>query len=270
MTVTQLADILSSAIAPAMPSYDPPSISFDRAQSEWQLLRSKINEIAIERGEWAGYPLPIDGLRLVLEPRFPLKSMNGARVGNRLHGDATAAPTGEYADWTHINSWYSFERNATIHVLKQPSGKSTWGMTGESSGKRLDYWMNTLHVAYSQAWDSRVERRAIEKLKALVAPQAFEYYEMVGGFLETSKRSGVTYLFRKLRPTITMRPDRDGTMRMLAVLCLHPLGYYEDSWAGVQCPTDDVICHLLMMRGDERRYWGKANHHRPQMASAGI
>lgn len=29
-------------------------------------------------------------------------------------------------------------------------------------------------------------------------------------------------------------------------------------------PTDDIIAHLIMMRGDERSYWSKANQHAPE------
>lgn len=39
-------------------------------------------------------------------------------------------------------------------------------------------------------------------------------------------------------------------MRIVACLCMHPIGYYADSWAGALCPTDDVITHLLLMRSE--------------------
>jgi hypothetical protein len=35
-------------------------------------------------------------------------------------------------------------------------------------------------------------------------------------------------------------------------------------------PTDDVIAHLLLMRGDEAEYWGQANQHRPESPEAGL
>lgn len=59
-------------------------------------------------------------------------------------------------------------------------------------------------------------------------------------------------------------------MRILACLCLHPLGYYRGSWSGAMVPTDDVIAHLLMVRGDEHDFWRKANQHRPDAPEAGL
>ena len=90
-------------------------------------------------------------------------------------------------------------------------------------------------------------------------------------FLEKSERSGVTYLFRKLRPTVALRPCRDGDgMRVLAALCLHPIGYYDGSWAGAMCPTDDVVAHLMLMRGDEVMFWRRSNQHPADRPEAGL
>ncbi len=86
---------------------------------------------------------------------------------------------------------------------------------------------------------------------------------------EVSKRSQLTYLFRRSRPTIVMRETEEWT-RVLCALCLHPIGYYSDSWAGVMCPTDEVIAHLLMMRGCEEKYWANANQHPSNHPAAGI
>jgi hypothetical protein len=59
-------------------------------------------------------------------------------------------------------------------------------------------------------------------------------------------------------------------MRFLAALCLHPIGYYEDSWAGVMAPTDDVVAHLMLCRGDEHMFWRRANQHASWEQQAGI
>jgi hypothetical protein len=56
----------------------------------------------------------------------------------------------------------------------------------------------------------------------------------------------------------------------LCALCLHPIGYYGDTWAGVMCPTDEVIAHLLMMRGSEEKYWANANQHPIDHPAAGV
>src|SRR3546814_10910453 len=56
---------------------------------------------------------------------------------------------------------------------------------------------------------------------------------------------------------LVMRSHGIDEMRWLCALCLHPIGYYENSWAGAMCPTDDVIAHLMLMRRSEERRVGK-------------
>ena len=116
---------------------------------------------------------------------------------------------------------------------------------------------------------------AMETLRSHVTDWAFECYFMTGMFLESSKRSGVIYLFRRLRPTValTARPgfkDRDVGMRILCTLCLHAVGYFADSWAGALAPTDDVLAHLLLMRGSEEKFWANANQHAPWSPESGL
>ncbi len=57
---------------------------------------------------------------------------------------------------------------------------------------------------------------------------------------------------------------------VLCALCLHPIGYYGDTWAGVMCPTDEVILYLLMKRGSEEKYWANANQHPVGHSAAGF
>ena len=77
--------------------------------------------------------------------------------------------------------------------------------------------------------------------------------------------------FRRLKPTVAISlKGTDKSPRILCALCLHPIAYYEDSWAGAMCPTDDVIAHLALMRGDEAMYWRRANQHPPWRPEAGL
>lgn len=89
-------------------------------------------------------------------------------------------------------------------------------------------------------------------------------------FAERSPRSGISYIFRRLRPTIALKAGKDDRMRCLAALCMHPIGYYDGSWAGAMCPTDDVIAHLMLMRGDEHMFWRRSNQHPAWSQFAGI
>lgn len=97
-------------------------------------------------------------------------------------------------------------------------------------------------------------------------------YLLTGMFLERSPRSGLTYLFRKLRPTVVLDArNNDATrVRVLCTLCLHPIAYYEGSWAGAMTPTDDVVSHLMLMRGDEHMFWRRANQHGATHSEAGL
>jgi hypothetical protein len=55
----------------------------------WEWVRKKIIELAGERGEWAGYPIPTDDAKLVIEPSaatsnhsdMPCSASNGREQG---------------------------------------------------------------------------------------------------------------------------------------------------------------------------------------------
>src|SRR5213596_4428728 len=78
-------------------------------------------------------------------------------------------------------------------------------------------------------WPVEAERKAQERLAGLIPADAFELYALTGHFPEVSKRSGVTYLFRRGRPTIALRQNEEVNYPLCA-LCLHPIGYYADTW----------------------------------------
>lgn len=234
----------------------------------WKGVRALLDGIAARSGEWGGAPIPVDHVSLRLEPRYPYQRLNGVRlVDGEVVSDAVSR---DEEDYHVVNRWHCFHRGSEVVICRDADGLSRGYLIPDGAGRRLEYWLNTLGVASQHAWDIDVESRAVEKLASLVNPHALHCYQLAGGFLETSRKSHVTYLFRKLRPTLALRPDRRDNMQVIAVLCMHPLGYYADSWAGVMCPTDDVIAHLMLMRGDEHRFWKKSNHHPMSAASAGI
>lgn len=245
----------------------------------WDEVRRVINTIARDRGEWGGYPIPVPHTELHLEPRFPMVDLHNARVPaseeeakqmrDTRHVDTADTVTD---DFRLVNSWYVRQRSCWVHVTRE-NGRVRKYFEYDGTLKRLDFTVNTLGVAAECVWSVEAEMRAERKLQELTSAHAFKCYKLCGMFIETSKRSGVQYIFRKLRPTLALsakRGDGSDPIRPLATLCLHPLGYYAKSWAGVMCPTDDVIAHLVMMRADEHQFWKKANHHDPHWASAGI
>ncbi|MDE3115788.1 MAG: hypothetical protein KGL26_09340 [Pseudomonadota bacterium] len=129
--------------------------------------------------------------------------------------------------------------------------------------------LNALSVA--DAWGMDQERRALRALSKLIRPRQMRQYLLTGTFAERSPRSDLTYLFRRLRPTLVIScHGKDEVVRMLCALCMHPIGYYQRSWAGAMVPTDDVIAHLMLMRGDEVMLWRRANQHPLFRHEAGV
>lgn len=115
----------------------------------------------------------------------------------------------------------------------------------------------------------QAELKAMQRLASYVSDRQYGSYILSGAFIETSKRSGVKYFFRKGAPTLALRVDEDGS-KCLAALCLHPMAYFEGTSAGSMAPTDEVIAHVSMMRGDEHYFWRKANQHKSWDARSGV
>ncbi len=242
----------------------------------WDGLRAACKRIAEERGEWGGAPLPVQGLRLCIEPRYPFQGLNGFCFGTdedernaELERAAEAIAEHLTEKTVLVNSWYCFKHDAYVYVWHNGDGRSRRSMLPERYAKRYRLQFNAIAVA-SEAHSLDAELKAIETLREHVTEQAWKLYMLCGMFLETSPRSKIIYMFRKGRPTLALAVQPDGNVRPIVALCLHPIGYYEDSFSGVMVPTDDVISHLLMMRGDERKFWSKANHHPLWAIQSGI
>lgn len=251
----------------------------------WEDLNRAAGRAAFERGDsYAGVPMPLPGLRL--EPRFPrgaelmaIAESPADAAGHASVGILVASPgtiarvricTTDDVDETQMsrNVWWCAARNAYVHLV-QRRGRVELYYDVRANGSRVGMLVETLDRA--SAWPTAAEARAMEKLCELIPGHMWDRYFLTGAFLETSKRSGVTYLFRRSRPTLALRPGKDGEgMRVIAALCLHPLGYYHGSYAGVMVPTDEVIAHLLLARVDEPRFWRQANQHPAWAPEAGI
>lgn len=215
--------------------------------------------VARERGEWAGIPMPLDRERLVIEPSYP-KAKELMEIG------APPATVGDEADCKLVNSFWSDRLRCHILIWREPDGRLQWGrVPGIHHAGQL---LRTLGAA--DAWGIEQEGRAVSLLGTLLRHRPFKQYLTTGMFLETSPRSQITYLFRRLRPTLALSTRRGDDTRILAALCLHPIAYYADSWAGAMCPTDDVVAHLMLMRGDEHMFWRRSNQHPPSRPEAGI
>lgn len=224
-------------------------------------LRYGLGIIAQGRGDWAGIPVPLETARLVIEPSFP-KANELATIGG-----SCVEPDGDDDGWRLRNRWYSLRHRCDILIMER-DGKIDWGT--RPAFHHISHDLSTLGC--SDAWGLEQEGRAIELLESMLRERQFKQYLLTGMFLERSPRSGVTYLFRRLKPTVAIAAGtaKDDGMRILAALCMHPIAYYAGSWAGAMCPTDDVIAHLALMRGDEHMFWKRCNQHPPYRPEAGL
>jgi hypothetical protein len=206
--------------------------------------------------------MPIDGQPLTIEPRYPhaerLMEICGEK--NRKEEDRKAMD-----GITIRNTFWSSRWRTNIMVWNEPDGKLMWGPV--SMPHQTDMLLLTLGA--SDAWGLEQEHNALTTLGTLIRHRQMKQYILTGSFIETSKRSGVKYVFRRLRPTLALRAEGE-SMRILCALCMHPIGYYEGTWAGAMCPSDEVIAALMMMRGDEPMFWRRANQHPPNRPQAGI
>ena len=229
----------------------------------------QIAEERLKHRDWSGLPLPVPGLDLVLEPRYKHKGLSEFRWKECYDEDGVChaveeEPPSPPSEFTILNCWWSDKLQATIKVVRNKEGCAQARCLLEN---RLSFTLRTLAAA--EVWPIEAEQKAQERLASLIPENLFKLYLLTGHFHEVSKRSQLTYLFRRGRPTIVLRETDDWT-HMLCALCLHPIGYYGDTWAGVMCPTDEVIAHLLMMRGSEEKFWANANQHPLDHPAAGM
>lgn len=228
-----------------------------------------VAEARIGHQDWSGLPLPVPGLSLVLEPRYKHRGIADFRwqqcydeEGNlQTLDEPQPAPPSEHR---RVNSWWNEKYQAWVVVLHDKQGRARVGF---EPADRLAFTIRTMDAAV--VWPVDAELKAQRKLATLIPEESFQLYQLTGQFAQLSKRSQVTYLFRRGRPTIAIRQDETGGSPLCA-LCLHPIGYYADTWAGVMCPTDEVIAHLLMMQGSEEKFWANANQHPVDHPAAGI
>jgi len=221
-------------------------------------LRHGLSRIASKTAMWAGIPMPLDGERLVIEPSFP-NAAGLSAIGPK------ATPEDEDDGWSLINEWYSPRWRSKILVMRDPHGRIVHGKV--PAFHHISHDLRTLGC--SDAWGLEQEHRALQLLGQMVRHRQMKQYVLTGTFIESSRRSGILYMFRRLKPTVAIS-DRTGELRILAALCMHPIAYYAGSWAGGMCPTDDVIAHLSLMRGDEHLFWRRSNQHPPYLPEAGL
>ena len=166
--------------------------------------------------------------------------------------------TEEY--WSERNAWWS-QRHQGYVIIQQSSktGKCRAKiLKAKDDSLKTTLWINTYCAA--DAYNVEHEEKALSKLKCHVTERQYHRYVLTGTLMERSKRSGIVYIFRRLRPTLAFRQEGDN-YRYLAALCHHAVAYYQVSWAGALVPTDDLMSHLMYMRGDEHGFWKRSTQH---------
>lgn len=243
----------------------------DASPTEWTNadVREFFDQVSDHLQDWQGLPVLLgDDMPVVLNRDHPLRE-----VYRDLQQRITCSVDDVREDERVVNHWRSRKRQCDVYVVDSGGRRSavTIPVAPDRSMDRLDLWLKTMGAC--DAWDIEAEHRARATLRAMLSERQWMHYDMCGSFFETSPRSQLTYVFRRLRPTIALSFRGKGGreyVRCLAVLCMHPIGYYDRSWAGCMVPSDDVIAHLAWMRGDEAGYWRQANQHDPASPEAGL
>ena len=251
----------------------------------WAESREWVDALSGYVGDWQGIPVPLgEDNPMVLAKGHPLRDFYRTLYTPRVPAEVRPPEPEEYShscsttdvceEERVVNEWFCRKRNLQVLVVDRDGKRYSlaYPVSPDRSMDRLTMWLQTIGAA--DAWDPEAERQARETLRAMLTERQWMHYDLTGSFFETSPRSRITYVFRRLRPTIAMSPrgknGNNETMRCLAVMCLHPIGYYDRSWGGCMVPSDDVIAHVAWMRGDEANYWRHANQHAPSSPEAGL
>lgn len=224
--------------------------------------------------EWAGVPMPIPNLSLTIEEKNPWRDKIAA-IEKVCHAEGEPRHirpficNADAMDWLVVNSWWSTRERREVGIVASVNPPRRYRFIyidpAHDYVRRFNFAIDTMIAA--TAWTMDTELKAMERLADLLKEHLFEAYVATGAFIETSRRSGLTYLFRRCRPTVVFN---GATQKIISCLCLHPIAYYQNTFAGGMCPTDDVIAHLMLMRGDEAMFWRRANQHPPDRPQGGL
>lgn len=226
-------------------------------------MHAKLNEVALDVGGLEyGVPLPpIHDMQrqMVMASDVPLHDF---RVVARTEFEEELAKKLKIR-----NSWSSLG-DQEVCVIDTEEGPMV--LPRPHAGLRLRKILDSCILRSGMSIRAETELRAMDSLRKRINDRQWDCYVLSGVFAEKSVRSDIHYFFRKGLPTLACSYHGEPNGRVLAALCLHPIGYYQGSHVGLMCPTDEVIAHLLMMRGDERRYWASCGQWSASDTRSGI
>lgn len=262
----------------------------EEARTDREKMRAWISEYGDVTGVLGGIPLPLPEYQLVMDARHPFSHLTTLHWKENKVWDERVDEDPEGAERKRDPYWddhyvshttYSQRLRTLLYYVKENSTEKLdyigHDRLRSEPGRRFDLFLKSFDVATAVGM-REPEERAMELLKEHITPEQYTHYLLMGTFKETSARSGVTYYYRRYRPTLATREehstDAEGKNWMkttfLAALCLHPVGYYYDSFVGALTPSDDVLAHLLLCRADEHHFWKKCVQHRVWEVEAGL
>jgi len=166
--------------------------------------------------------------------------------------------------WIHINTWCFRSRNVFVKVFRSPESGDYLYIPQDPGLDRFALLFRTDKVRM-KATKPKVEREDRRELLAELSRKQRNQLTLTGSFVEVGK-SGVHYLIRRDRPAVAyrtwkIRGSKREALWFLATLCLHEVGYYDETFAGCKSPSAEMRAHLLYIRASEHYYWRKANQH---------
>ncbi len=253
-----------------------------------------MNEEAESRGIEYGFPaaLIVEPSRITVSGRAIQTYCESVGVdvtapkstAEELSNSESANTEVEEPEWVFQNSWENRRpwKGTLGEVLVFRNSK-----TGKYIKEYRSYGRNAvskrIHFATKSADDTQAygilsaERKANSVLKKLLTKQQWISYRLSGTFWEKSKRSGVKYFIRRGRPALVFREVSKEVQEQLGVfleglcaMCLHPLGYHNNSFAGLMTPTDEVINFVILIRVNEPYLWRKSIQHRFTDLQSGV
>ncbi|MBI3956882.1 MAG: hypothetical protein HY340_02730 [Candidatus Kerfeldbacteria bacterium] len=227
----------------------------------WEAL----DEMLQQRGIYHGVPLGVGAEHITTENPSLQQLLDRAGIqpeNDEPPPDEDGSPS-DAPDWLIVNEWKTSRawRGAQVWVTlerhRETGRARVWLAPFIPHALRQQVLLDTggMRCRYT---DLQAELRAQRRLREMISDNQWHAFVLADAFLEHG-RSGVIYFLRKNRPTLALGLATDGMYRTLGALCLHPLGYYTGTHAGVMAPSDEVIAHLLHIRGDEHFFWRKAN-----------
>jgi len=243
----------------------------------WDDVRAGVAMLARQRGWHHGVPIMSifdQSRRIILAKGCPLSDVHGHDTPISMDGQTRVhvcqvSDVDEAQDEPYVvNMWKTTPK--TIAVGKYSKGAVCFKSDG--TRERLEMYLSSL-LCQAGAVDAEAELHAMVSLLKRLNRNQRDSYILGGAFPETSKRSGVTYIFRKGRPTLALKIEKveGGEKRhFLAALCSHPLAWFENTFVGAYPPSDEVLANLLSVRADEHAFWKKSHQHSLDDPAAGV